>query len=407
VSRSGAHLDPVAPAGLGASPPGGRGTAPLARAQARPQSSIISGGPRMAIQPRHLSGQAGGTAQRQQAGQHQQALPVPRQDHTAVQALPGEAASQPASGGTQPTIRVQAAPARPGGAASRPASAGVQPATKVQLAPATAPTTGDLGASILQRHLGGPVERGFQRGSSLATAAFSGPGLILRSFAPGMAGSANPQTVHLARQALEAAPVAGQPPAVAGGQDQLDSQALDLGQNVQTAAPGSGTPSIATSGPVWMPLSRAVGSIAGPNVMRRPAMPLAPSIQPGRGMVDTVPGPAGPPYPVSQEWPLSPAAERGAARSEGGSAPPPSLSAGQSGATVTRWLQRAPAESTPATPAAATSAAAPAGGPTPPAAAAPTAETPGSAAPDMERLADQVYMILERRLIMERESLGL
>jgi hypothetical protein len=34
-------------------------------------------------------------------------------------------------------------------------------------------------------------------------------------------------------------------------------------------------------------------------------------------------------------------------------------------------------------------------------------EPPVPEGPDVERLADEVYMILERRLIMERESLGL
>jgi hypothetical protein len=104
---------------------------------------------------------------------------------------------------------------------------------------------------------------------------------------------------------------------------------------------------------------------------------------------------------------LSPAAERGAAGSEGESAHSLSSSAGQSGLVVTHRLQRAPAEGSPATPAAATSATTPAGGPTPPSAAAPSAELPVPEGPDLERLADQVYMILERRLIMERESLGL
>jgi hypothetical protein len=32
---------------------------------------------------------------------------------------------------------------------------------------------------------------------------------------------------------------------------------------------------------------------------------------------------------------------------------------------------------------------------------------PGLEGPDVERLADQVYTIIERRLIVERESLGL
>jgi hypothetical protein len=44
----------------------------------------------------------------------------------------------------------------------------------------------------------------------------------------------------------------------------------------------------------------------------------------------------------------------------------------------------------------------PAGEPSPP-----TTATPSMDEIDVERLADEVYMIIERRLIIERESLGL
>lgn len=330
------------------------------------------------------------------------------------------------------------------GGALQPAGREAQPSTEVRAAPPTATGAGDLGTAILQRHLSGPAERAIQRwgasqppsgGMQSSTAAsnvgtailrrhLSGPAewaiqrrgappesahsdirMSQQGFARGRADFATPQRLApSARIAPESLPVADQPAAIE----------RRMGKAAPPAAAGAGQmfenfsgsrAGLTALGAGWTSVSRATTRVGETIAMRQLAMPLSRTPLPETAMFKRAFGASREPYAASPELPLQRAAERGPIRARIESAMLVSAPASISGTPRDLPLQRAAAEAPVATPATEISGTVP----PPPAEEppSPTGATPSLQGPDLERLADEVIAIIERRLTIERESLGL
>jgi len=254
-----------------------------------------------------------------------------------------------------------------GEGARQPAGEGERPLIGVRVAPPTAAGVGDLGLAIRRRYLSDPAGEAIQRRG-------------------GLPGPAQPATVRRRMHQV------------------IPPTATDAGQMVMASTAYGSRVRSPPSTVRWKPLSRVATCPGQTITMRQPALPLSRTPLPGTGMFSGMSGLSREPYAASQEMPLLRMAERRVAGAGGGSAMPVSTRPAISGAPLGFPSQRAGREAP-----VGTQAETPGAVPSPPAGEppSPTTETPGLEGPDLERLADEVYAIIERRLTIERESLGL
>jgi len=255
-----------------------------------------------------------------------------------------------------------------------------EPVAKAGAARPVAVRTGDLGMAILQRHLGGPAARAAQSDAAMPAPAQpearSPAGAPLAAISPALPEGWVPPL----------RPVAGEAPPPRGE------------QAAPGDAPGSGDWGQAIwhrylRGPAtravqrWATASeRALSDVSNMSTSQpQPLLLLSRAVRTEPGTSRALPG-AEMPLASVTEW-----------AGDTGPAPAPAVRHGT--ATVVP-LQRAAADASSAAPPSMPPR--PVGAPYPP-----TAPVPGPASLDVERLADEVYAIIERRLTIERESLGL
>ncbi len=225
-----------------------------------------------------------------------------------------------------------------------------------------------------------------------------------QGFARGRADFATPQRLApSARIAPESLPVADQPAPIERRTEKVTPPAAagagQMFENFSESRAG-----LTALGAGWTSVSRATTRVGETIAMRRPTMPLSRTALPGAGTYSEALRSRREPYATLQEMPLLRMAGRGAVGAGVESAMPVSARPAISGPPLDLPLQRAAAETPVGTPATTISGTVPPPAEEPPA---PTAPRPGLEGPDLERLADEVITIIERRLIVERESLGL
>jgi hypothetical protein len=293
-----------------------------------------------------------------------------------------------------------------------------------------------LGAVVLQRYLGGPAGRAIQRRAGshprghttaagvsapsaltariLGAAPHAMPLAAIQTAAAGESGDDGfssigrqtlaQQAAPQARRALGPPPVVDQPATAQPRMDRVAPMAVPGAHRSTTTATRafhSGT-GPAGHGAGWMPVSRAATGIGESLIWRQIEPPLA--------KFEALPGsePHGGAFrwgtstrAASPNLPLARSMRRGAATA----GVEPVAPAGVFGQAVGPSVQRAGDEAPVSLPTAESSGVQPgAEGETP----APTPAPPDSReGPDLERLADEVITIIERRLTIQRESMGL
>jgi hypothetical protein len=309
------------------------------------------------------------------------------------QAVQGEVdPSEPGhSEGRSATSDTARSPAPSGEGLPQPAVRGGQFSSGVRAAPTTTTGSDHLGMATVQRHLDGSVGRAIHRADRSPWPQRAAITVSRQSLAPGGTGLIVAHRLALAEHR---------------GEQGSRADNTDPGQAVEVPA-ASG--SVTTTGETLLP--GTVHRLSETNIMRRLAVPPPRPTHPGVGMPGGAPGSSRVPGAVSQEMPLLQKEEGGAvgAGVEGTShwlpvawqvsrrwgAPGAPLDLAVQRAATARPVGRQPEPSDPVPPP-------PGDGP-----AAPAPAAPGVEGPDLERLADEVMAIIERRLTIQRESQGL
>jgi hypothetical protein len=303
-----------------------------------------------------------------------------------------------------------------GAGASPPAGGKGRPSGPVQAVLPSPTVSGNLGTAILQRYLTGPEAWVMRRQAALPESAPPGIWISPHSFGPGRADAATPQiSGRTARSAAQSLPIAHRPASL---QHEIGERFSTLahitppptgeGHTVENTAASGSRAGLTLLRTAWRPSSRATVPSGDTNVMRQLA-PLVSRLP--RSGVDTmgVPlGSKGESYLAAPEMRLLRMAERGAKTAEDRVAAPDSRTSAGSGTTVDLLMRGAVTETSvapPPTDVSGTASSSPVGEPSAPSEA--TSGTGSMESIDLERLADQVYAIIERRLTIERESLGL
>lgn len=304
-----------------------------------------------------------------------------------------------------------------GAGASPPAGGKGRPSGPVQAALPSPTASDNLGTAISQRHLTGPGTWVMRRQAVLPESAPPGIWISPHSFGPGRADAATPQiSGRAARRASQPLPTAHRPASLQREIDErfpptlahITPTATGEGHTVENTAASGSRAGLTLLRRVWRPSSRATVPSGDTNVVRQ----LAPLVSrlPRSGIETTgvALGPRGGSYLAAPEMWLLRMAERGAKTAEDRVAAPDSRTSAGSGTTVDLLMRGAVTETSvapPPTDVSGTASSPPAGEPSAPSEAARDTERMESI--DLERLADQVYAIIERRLTIERESLGL
>jgi hypothetical protein len=375
---------------------------PLVHAETQAAPSLAAGvhGPGAPVLRQSMPGSAKGVVQR---------TPQTAQIEGSAEALPSVGTTQ--TGVSSPAgSRVSS-----GARASQPAGGEERPSGPAPARPPPSTAAGNLGTAIVQRHLTGPGAWVIRR--QAARSGGTPPGRLISPIdsVVGRAHAATPQiSERTVRRAAESLPVAdrpvglqretdnGFPPALAGVTPPATGEWHPAVEN--TAASGSRA-GLTPLQRAWRPSSRAEVPSGEINVMRQLASPLFRLPRAGVETTGVGLSPRGDSYMAAPDMPLLRMVERGVKSTGDGRAAPDSRTSAGSGTTVDLFLQRAEAGTSVAPPPADVSGTAtspPTGEPFPPGEA-----MAGAQSMDLERLADQVYAIIERRLIIERESLGL
>jgi hypothetical protein len=368
-------------------------------------------------------------APRSAVGAHGQTAPVLRQStpgsaEGVVQRTPHMAPAEGSTEAQRPQGTTQTEASSHAGSqissdagASPPAGGEGRPPGPVQTGPSSPTASGNLGTAILQRHLTGPGAWIMRRQVSPSGRAPLGRLVSINSFGLGRADAAVPRSSgRAAWRATQSLPTIDRPANIQREIDERFSPHLARvmppstgeGRTIENTADVRSRTGLMLLRTAWRPSLRATVPSGDTNLMRQPASLVARLPQSGGQKMSAPFSSRGEAYLAAPEMPLLRRTEHGARSAEGRRMVPDTRPSIGSGTTVDLFLQRARAETSIAPPPAGmpgTAPSPPAGEPAASGEAAPGMEHMESI--DLERLADQVYTIIERRLIIERESLGL
>jgi len=401
------HAQQAAPAdtpregGPEAQPAGGE-IASASEARTGPGAVGSAGDLGRAIVQRHLSGPAG-------------------------RALQGQAASVKVTSGASGWRAVHLERAGPKDSPDKsmpraqPAGGEIASASEARTGPGAVGSAGDLGRAIVQRHLSGPAGQAVQL-QAVSAEPMGGAGdagtVYLQRAGPG---DSPDEGVPQAQPARGVSPPAGEARAVPGAMTSAAGLGMAIvqrhlggpaGRAAQHAGPPAaiqrqvdeaGSPVAAGGGPMVGLAADSVRTTGLDITLTSPPSEMALSVA---GTCNGTPHSDGEPPGMRQDMPLLKMPERGATGAGGESTMPALAQPANLDPSMGLTVQRVPAAEgsfiTPATGPSNAVSSGPAGEPSPP-----TTATPSMDEIDVERLADEVYMIIERRLIIERESLGL